>query len=139
RARATAGQRLPPPDDPGADVVRVAELYVRAWEEGDVDAIVALLSVDARYSMPPLQQWFAGRDAIRGFILDAPLRHRWRFLVGRSNEQVAFGTYAWDTDRGTFVAVSLDLIRVHGGEITEVVSFLTPEILGRFGFPEEVS
>jgi RNA polymerase sigma-70 factor (TIGR02960 family) len=138
RARATAAQRLPRPDDPDADVVRVAELYVRAWEEGDVDAIMALLSVDARYSMPPLQQWFAGRDDIRGFVLDAPLRHRWRFLIGRANGQVAFGTYAWEADHGMFVAVSLDLIRVHGGEITEVVSFLTPEILGRFGFPAEV-
>ena len=36
-------------------------------------------------------------------------------------------------------AFSLDLIRVHGGLITEVVSFLTPETFGRFGFPDEVS
>ncbi len=139
RARATAGQRLPRPDDAEADVARVAELYVRAWEEGDVDAIVALLSRDARYSMPPVPQWFSGRDDIRAFLLDAPLRHRWRFLTGRANEQVAFGTYAWDARYGTFVAVSLDLIRVHSGQITEVVSFLTPEVLGRFGFPAEAA
>jgi RNA polymerase sigma-70 factor (TIGR02960 family) len=139
RARATSGQRLPRPDDAEADVARTAELYVRAWEEGDVDTIVALLSTDAHYSMPPLPQWFAGRDDIRAFLLDGPLRHRWRFLIGRANEQVAFGTYAWDAGHGKFVAISLDLIRVHGGQITEVVSFLTPEILVRFGFPAEVS
>jgi RNA polymerase sigma-70 factor (ECF subfamily) len=139
RARAAAGPRLPRPADPEVDVVRVAELYVRAWEEGDVDAIVALLSTDARYSMPPLPQWFAGRDDIRGFLLDAPLRYRWRFLIGRANEQVAFGTYAWDAELGAFAAISLDLIQVHDGRISEVVSFLTPQDLDRFGFPAEVS
>jgi len=140
RARARVGEPLPRTDAAGdADVARTAELYVRAWEQGDVAAIVALLSADARYSMPPLPQWFQGHDDIRAFILDGPIHLRWRFVTGRANEQVAFGTYAWDDGRGTYVAFSLDLVRVHGGLITEVVSFLTPETFGRFGFPDEVS
>ena len=139
RARARVGERLPPTGAADADVARTAKLYVRAWEQGDVDAIVALLSADARYSMPPLPQWFQGHDDIRAFILDGPIHLRWRFVTGRANEQVAFGTYAWVDERGTYVAFSLDLVRVHGGLITEVVSFLTPEIFGRFGFPAEVS
>ena len=138
RARAKVGERLPP-TDAADDVARTAELYVRAWEEGDVDAIVALLSTDARYSMPPLPQWFEGRDDIRAFLLDGPIHLRWRFVIGRANEQVAFGTYAWDDERGTYVAIGLDLVRIHGGLIAEVVSFLMPEIFGRFGFPDEVS
>ena len=138
RARAKVGGRLPP-TDAADDVARTAELYVRAWEEGDVDAIVALLSTDARYSMPPLPQWFEGRGDIRAFLLDGPIHLRWRFVIGRANEQVAFGTYAWDDERGTYVAIGLDLVRIHGGLITEVVSFLMPEIFGRFGFPDEVS
>ena len=139
RARARVGERLPPADDADADVARTAELYVRAWEQGDVDAILALLSTDARYSMPPLPQWFEGHDDIRAFILEGPIHHRWRFVIGRANEQVAFGTYAWDDERGAYVAFGLDLVRVHGGLITQVVSFLMPEIFGRFGFPDEVS
>ena len=106
---------------------------------GTSTRIVALLSADARYSMPPLPQWFAGRDDIRAFLLDGPIHHRWRFVIGRANEQVAFGTYALDEERGTYVAVGLDLVRMHGGLITEVVSFLMPEIFARFGFPDEVS
>ena len=139
RARATMGERLPPTDTDVDEVVaRTAQLYAVAWEQGDVDAIVALLATGARYSMPPLPQWFEGRDDIRAFVLDGPIHLRWRFLIGRANEQVAFGTYAWDDERGTFVAIGLDLVRIHDGLITEVVSFLTPEVFGRFGFPDEV-
>lgn len=140
RARATVGERLPTVStaDADADVLRTAELYARAWEHGDVDAIVSMLSSDARYSMPPRPQWFMGHEEIRAFLLDGPLEHRWRFLVGRANEQVAFGTYAWDDERGTHVAAGLDLVQIHGGLVTEVVSFLTPEIFGRFGFPDQV-
>jgi RNA polymerase sigma-70 factor (TIGR02960 family) len=139
RARVGVADRLPPPDGPEDEVARVASRYARAWEAGDVEAIVALLDADADYSMPPAPQWFRGRDAIRGFLLEGPLRERWRFVGTRANEQVAFGTYMWDARRGAFAAMALDLLRVRGGLVTEVVSFLTPEVFGRFGLPDEVS
>lgn len=88
--------------------------------------------------MPPLPQWFRGRDAIRGFLLGGPLGLRWRFVSVRVNEQAAFGTYAWDDERGAYVATALDVIRVRGGLVTEVVSFLTPEVFGRFRLPAEI-
>jgi RNA polymerase sigma-70 factor (TIGR02960 family) len=140
RARATASERLPASRaaDADADVAQTARLYARAWEGGDVDGILCMLSSDARYSMPPLPQWFAGHEDIRAFLLDGPLHLRWRFVIGGANEQVAFGTYAWDDERGTYVAFALDLVRINGGLVTEVVSFLTPEIFGRFGFPDYI-
>ncbi|WP_051218041.1 RNA polymerase subunit sigma-70 [Nocardioides insulae] len=142
RARAKVAGRLPPPEGPDDEVARVAALYARAWEQGDVDAILALLDADAEYSMPPLPQWFRGHDAIRGFLLDGPLGPpglRWRFIGVRANEQTAFGTYARADERGAYGAVALDVIRVRGGLVTEVVSFLTPEVFGRFGLPAEIA
>ncbi len=109
--------------------------YMAAWESGDVDAIVAMLADDAKYSMPPLLQWFSGRAGIRRFLLDGPLREKWRFLPVRANGQLAFGTYLWDVDR--YVPGGLDVIVVRGSEIVEVVSFLEADF-SAFGLPEEI-
>ncbi|MEV4624940.1 sigma-70 family RNA polymerase sigma factor [Micromonospora sp. NPDC049523] len=119
-------------------VRRLAEQYATAWEDGDVDAIVAMLTDDARYAMPPLPQWYEGHDAIRAFLLEKPLTVRWRFLPAYANGQLAYGTYLWDDERETFVAAGLDLVEFRGTKIAEVVSFLLPEIFGRFGLPDEV-
>ena len=118
----------------GDDNLReVARRYASAWQAGDVDAILAMLTDDARYSMPPLAQWYEGRDGIRQFLLDGPLSLRWRFVPTVANGQVAFGTYRWDPDRSVFAAAALDLVAVRGTCIAEVVSFLTPAVFPRFG------
>ena len=142
RARTTVDRLHPtvsqaaPLDADGAR--RLAQRYAAAWEAGDIDAIVAMLSDDAIYCMPPLVEWYQGRQDIRDFIVNGPLVDRWRFLPAYANGQLAFGTYLWDGDRGVFVAAGLDLIAVRDVQITEVVSFLTPEIFSMFGLPDEI-
>jgi RNA polymerase sigma-70 factor (ECF subfamily) len=83
-----------------------------------------MLAADATYSMPPLAAWYRGPAAIRAFIVDGPIAYRWRFRPARANAQIAFGTYLWDDARDAFVWVSLDVLRLDGIRIAEVVSFL---------------
>ncbi|MEU8223718.1 RNA polymerase subunit sigma-70 [Kribbella sp. NPDC048915] len=121
----------------GASAEReLVERYMAAWEARDVDAIVAMLAADAKYSMPPLPDWYVGHEAIRGFLLDGPLRSEWRFLPARANGQLAFGTYLRDGDR--YVPAGLDVIVLRGAEIAEVVSYLEADFPA-FGLPAELA
>lgn len=109
--------------------------YVAAWEASDVDAIVAMLTEDAKYSMPPVPVWYAGHAGIRTFLLDGPLRERWRLLPARANGQLAVATYRWLDD--AFRPAGLDLLRLRGDRIAEVVSFLEADFAD-FGLPGEL-
>lgn len=113
----------------------LARRYMDAWEAGDVESIVELLTDDAKYSMPPLPQWFEGRDSIRGFLLDGPLKWQWKFLPASANGQLAFGTYLWED--GRYVPKGLDLLVLRGSAIAEVVSFLEADF-PRFGLPDSL-
>ncbi|WP_433441522.1 sigma-70 family RNA polymerase sigma factor [Nonomuraea sp. CA-141351] len=113
----------------------LARRCAAAWEAGDVEAIVALLTQDAKYSMPPLTAWYAGHDGIRAFLLEGPLKRRWRLLPARANGQLAFGTYMWDGN--AYVPAGLDLLVVRDGRVAEVVSFLDADF-AEFGLPAEL-
>src|SRR5215216_1264327 len=71
RARASLRHRLPPtgerepppaPDSPAEQAL--AAKFVRAYESGDVDALVALLTADVGVSMPPIPLEYHGRDVV---------------------------------------------------------------------------
>jgi RNA polymerase sigma-70 factor (TIGR02960 family) len=135
RARALRERLTTPPAPDRTDTAQLARRYAAAWETGDVDAIVAMLADDARYSMPPLPEWYAGRPAIREFLVTGPLVYRWRFLPTRANGMPAFGTYMWD---GTaYVPMGLDVLTVRDGAVHEVVSFLEADF-ARFGLPPRI-
>ena len=91
-----------------------------------------MLAADARYSMPPLPQWYRGHDEIRAFLSDGPLQSRWRFLPTIANSQLAFGTYLWQDFAGGYVPGGLDVLTLRDGRVAEVVAFLSADFT-RFG------
>ena len=97
-----------------AAVDDIAARWADAWQAGDVDTIVAMLADDARYSMPPLPEWYRGNDEIRAFLLRDPLQSRWRFLPTTANGQIAFGTYLWDDAAGAYIPGGLDVLTLLG-------------------------
>jgi len=120
-----------------AAVDDIVTRWTDAWHAGDVNAIVAMLADDARYSMPPLPEWYRGMDEIRAFLLRGPLRSRWRFLPTTANGQLAFGTYMWDYAAGAYVPGGLDVLTLLDGCVAEIVAFLTAD-LTRFGLPTRI-
>ena len=121
--------------DLGPDGVdEIVTRWINAWQAGDVDAIVAMLTDDARYSMPPLHEWYHGPDAIRVFLTEGPLRSRWRFLPTSANGQLAFGTYLWDDGAGAYLPGGLDVLTLQNGRVAQIVAFLSADLTD-YGLP----
>jgi RNA polymerase sigma-70 factor (ECF subfamily) len=96
-----------------------------------------MLTRDARYSMPPLPEWYHGHADIWAFLLDGPLQSQWRFLPTTANGQFAFGTYLWDRPSGRYVSGGLDVLTIRGEQVAEITAFLTVD-LTRFGLPRHL-
>jgi RNA polymerase sigma-70 factor (TIGR02960 family) len=111
-----------------AAINAIVTRWADAWEAGDVAVIVEMLADDARFSMPPLPEWYAGREDIRTFLIGGPLQSRWRFLPTRANGQLAFGTYLWDEAAGAYVPGGLDVLTIRDGRVAEVTTFLTADL-----------
>jgi RNA polymerase sigma-70 factor, ECF subfamily len=118
---------------------RLVERYSTALERGDVDGLLALLTEDATWSMPPLPSWYRGHEAIRGFLAIGPFTLSWRHRPARANGQLAVGCYAWDEAAGTYAAYALDVLELRGDRIAAIVAFLGGERFEAFGLPPAVS
>jgi RNA polymerase sigma-70 factor (ECF subfamily) len=147
RAHKTVEQRLPEQTQQAAlrslDDERLREIvdgYTAAWERSDVDAVVALLSEDVTLAMPPLREWYSGRDAVADFLATWPLAERIyvRLVPTRANGQLAFGHYYWEPSARAFLAHAIDVLTLEGRQIKEIMIFRTPELLARFGLPERI-
>jgi RNA polymerase sigma-70 factor, ECF subfamily len=155
RARKAVDEKLPDKSQQAtlralgdASLRELVERYVDAWERGDVDSILAMLAEDATFAMPPHRTWYRGRDAIAVFLTDAALRERWRFVPARANGQVAFGTYAWDAETGSYLPLGLDVLTLQDARVHEVTAFVAPwgpaqerfaaDVIAGFGLPERL-
>jgi RNA polymerase sigma-70 factor (TIGR02960 family) len=141
RARATVARRLPPagddaappaPDSP-AERALVAR-FVRAYQSGDVEALVDLVTADVRVSMPPIPLEYHGRDAVARFY--AAVFHPGRayeLVPTRANGQLAFGAYL-RTGGGIRHGAGLLVLTLTGGRISALTRF-DNDVLGAFGLP----
>jgi len=150
RARKTLEDRLPDRSQQqtlrqlgDAAVEAIVAGYVDAWERGDVDAVVSMLTEDAALTMPPMPTWYRGdgivvflRDwAFSGKVYDSEGRRRVRTVPTIASGQLAFGTYSWVPERGAFLPTVLQVLTLHGERIQEICGFVEPAIFPAFGLP----
>jgi len=145
RARKTVEERLPERSQQatlralGDERLRqLVEDYSNALEQGDVDALIGMLTEDAAWSMPPVTGWFRGHEAIAAFLTDYPLRERWRHVPTHANGQLAVGCYMWNEPTERYEAAVLDVLTLRGEQIEDVTGFLAPWLVGRFGEAPEL-
>ncbi len=112
--------------------------YVRAWEQHDVDAIVALLVADARFAMPPAPTWYLGRADIRAALLGRPFQQEWRLLPTSANGQPAVGYYRWDDTRAEFSPAGVDILTIRGEHIAEITAFQADDLTA-YGLPPRIA
>jgi RNA polymerase sigma-70 factor (ECF subfamily) len=144
RARETLRDRLGTrrtewrsPDDASAEERELLRRYLDAHERTDVDAFAALLSEDARLTMPPHPVWFDGRDAVvtaaaHGFDPSFGQLHA---IATAANRQPAAAHYLRAPGDTEYRALALDVLRIEGGMITEIASFPIASLFEAFGLP----
>ncbi len=122
------------------DDTRLREIvagYSAALERGDADALVALLTEDVTWSMPPLAHWYHGLEAVTDFAVRVPLTGcgSWRHLPTSANGQPAVGCYLWNDDAGAHLSWSINVLTLRGERIAEITSFIGPDHFAPFGLP----
>jgi RNA polymerase sigma-70 factor, ECF subfamily len=114
---------------------------VPAWEEGDVEGLIALLTEDAVQTMPPMLAWFRGIEMLRDAYCIAWERNArpgvLRGLPTELNGQLASASYYRPTGRGRYEALGLTVVTQtgDGARIRELTSFVRPDLFSVWGYP----
>jgi RNA polymerase sigma-70 factor (ECF subfamily) len=144
RARATLRKRLGEqrtewvsPAERSAEERELLRRYLDAHERADAGALAELLREDARLTMPPHPTWYAGREAIRiasqqGFD---PAFGRLRSVATGANMQPAVAHYVRPPGASDYRPLAVDVLRIEGGRIAEITSFVSPGLFPAFGLP----
>ncbi|WP_223167323.1 sigma-70 family RNA polymerase sigma factor [Nonomuraea sp. SYSU D8015] len=119
---------------------RVREIvagYAAALERGDADALVALLTEDVTWSMPPLPHWYRGLEAVTDFATRLPLGScgSWRHLPTQANGQPAVASYLWDDAAGAHLGWAINVLTLRGDRVAEITSFIGSGHFPAFGLP----
>jgi RNA polymerase sigma-70 factor (TIGR02960 family) len=142
RARAGMRENLPAErqdwtgGDGDAGTRDLLRRYIEAGVATDVDGLAALLRDDVRCSMPPTPGLYVGREAVvenwleEGFEGMTGLRG----VLTSVNRQPAVAFYEWRESEGAYRPLTIDVLRITGGAITEIVTFHADQF-PRLGLP----
>ena len=142
RARVIVQERLAPtanhasrrvPSRPGA---RLVDRLTRAYESGDIDTLVTLLTDDVAVTMPPMPLEYYGLDQAVRFLAAVTFRdgRTYRLVETWANGQPAFGTYVRDPRGGRLHATSLVVVTLAGDRVSALTRF-DAGVLARFDLP----
>jgi len=147
RARATVESELPdagresaPLPDSAAERAVVGR-FASAFESGDIEGVVELLTQDASLTMPPEPLEYRGPEAITAFLSTVPAGgalDRFRLIPVRANGQPAFGCYLRDPRAPVARAYGLMVLTLSGNRVTAMTGFPDTGVFPLFGLPRTI-
>ena len=100
--------------------------------------MVALLTDDAWFTMPPADLEYQGPAAIAGFLTQSARyrgNRRTRLIPTRANGQPAFGRYVPDAQAEIFHPHSIVVLTMEGDRISAITNFIDSGLAAYFGLP----
>jgi RNA polymerase sigma-70 factor (TIGR02960 family) len=144
RARATLERRQPElngdeqaPASGSPQEQALAAEFIRSYEAGDVDTLVALLTEDVRVAMPPIPLEYHGRDAVERFYAAVLPGRTYSLVPTRANGQPAFGAYLRTSRGGARRGAGLLVLTLSGNRISALTRF-DNDMLPLFGLPRSL-
>jgi len=137
RARRRLAATRPPIPEAQERELALAQRFVTAWDNVDVEGIVALLTADAVMTMPPEGMRIAGARAIGDFFATVPHDGRLdeiHLVHTHANRQPALAAYARGDD-GWYRPYGLMVLMFELDRITSIFGFPDPRLFGRLGLP----
>jgi RNA polymerase sigma-70 factor (TIGR02960 family) len=145
RARAAIESVAPPGEDralPRSGERRaLLNRFADAFEEGDIDGVVALLTEDAWSRMPPQPHEYQGRAAIARFLSTRPIWDGGRTVTLRptaANGQPAFAYYLADPGDEVARAHGLLILELDGDQISTITRCAVGAVLAHLGLPPTI-
>ena len=134
--RAQPPGREPPPPASARERALVRR-FTRAYEAGDVDEVVALLTQDAWLIMPPVPLRYQGRELAARFLAATAFRpgRSARLVPTRANGQPAFGVYIRDPHAPVARANGILVLTLAGSQVSAMTGFPDTSALRLFGLP----
>ncbi len=134
-ARPATGTAVPS-DDVRRDEEDAVRAFVSAFERHDFDAIVASMSEDVHWQMPPFDRFYIGNhDAAVLSFTHCPAQQAGdlRYLTTRANGQPAVGMYLRKGDQ--WEAFQFQTLEVRDGVVVDVVGWFEPHHFRLAGLP----
>ena len=114
----------------------VVDQFVDAFQRGDLDEVVALLTDDAKLTMPPEPFEFTGRSAIADFYrAQGVWRPGLKLIVTRANNQPAIAYYLPDPNANVLRAAGILVLTLSRAQISAITRFGDRSLMTRFGLP----
>ena len=147
RARAAVETRMPSAARAAAPLPRSPQerelvgRFADAFQAGDVEGVVALLTDDAWLTMPPEPLEYQGAAAIGRFLSTVPAGgalERVRLVPTRANLQPAFGCYLEDPHAPIAHAYGLMVLTLSGDRVAAITGFIDSSVFPLFGLPRTI-